>query len=248
MAPQITIFVSSFDEEASIRPTIETVWRVVSRLHLSSEILVIDDCSTDHSAAVVAMFISSNPSVPVRLIRHTVNQGLPATIFEAARLARGKYFWCVAGDNSVPEETCTALLAELGKADIIIPHVVQYAGRSAFRRTLSSAYSLLVRLVSGSKIRYFNGSSMYLREQFLNHSQIPHGFGYSAEMLIALTDAGFSYIEVPVYYNDRTSGTSTAVSMRNFLDIAGLFLRLLRRRFRINRAAMPESKLLSDRQ
>jgi hypothetical protein len=89
---------------------------------------------------------------------------------------------------------------------------------------------------------------MYLREQFLNHSQIPHGFGYSAEMLIALTDAGFSYIEVPVYYNDRTSGTSTAVSMRNFLDIAGLFLRLLRRRFRINRAAMPESKLLSDRQ
>jgi hypothetical protein len=79
-----------------------------------------------------------NPAVPVWLIRHTVNHGLAATIFGAARLARGKYFWCVAADDPLPEETCTALLAELGNADIIIPYVLEYTGRTLLR-TLSDA-------------------------------------------------------------------------------------------------------------
>ena len=231
MGPEITIFISCYNERDSVVPTIETVWRALSRLRLSSEILVIDDCSSDGSADVVAAFITRNPAIPVRLIRHAQNQGLAATIFEAARLGRGKHFWCVAGDNPVPEETCTALLAELGKADIIIPYVVAYAGRGTLRRALSDSYGMLVRLASGSKIRYFNGSSIYLREQFLRHSYIPHGFGYSAEMMIALTNEGASYVELAVHYNERSSGTSHAIGWRNFLDITGMFLRVLCRRF-----------------
>jgi glycosyltransferase involved in cell wall biosynthesis len=230
MGPEITIFISCYNERDSIVPTIETVWRALAALRLDAEILVIDDCSTDDSAAVVNAFIKQCPAIPVRLIRHRHNEGLAATIFEAARLGRGKYFWCVAGDNPVPEATCTALLGQLGKADIIIPFVVAYAGRRAMRRALSDSYGMLVRLVSGSRIRYFNGSSIYLREQFLNHSDIPHGFGYSAEMLIALTSEGASYVELPVHYNERSSGKSHALGWHNFLEIAGMFLRLLRRR------------------
>jgi glycosyltransferase involved in cell wall biosynthesis len=247
MGPEITIFVSCYNERDSVVPTIETVWRSLSGLGLSAEFLVIDDCSSDGSADVVAAFIAHNAAVPVRLIRHAANQGLASTIFEAARFARGKHFWCVAGDNPVPENTCAALLAELGKADVIIPHVLKYDGRGALRCALSDAYGVLVRLVSGSKIGYFNGSSIYLREQFLKHSHIPHGFGYSAEMLIALVSEGATCIEVPVHYNERSSGTSSALSWPNFLDIARLFMRLLRRRLTISLAAIPDRKLLSHR-
>ncbi len=240
MGPEITIFISCYNERASIVPTIETVWRALCRLQLSAEILVIDDCSSDDSAEVVAAYTANNSAVPVRLIRHAQNAGLAPTIFEAARLARGKYFWCIAGDNPVPEETCATLLGELGKADIVIPYVVQYAGRSALRRGLSDAYGTLVRLMSGSRIRYFNGSSIYLREQFLARSDIPHGFGYSAEMLIALTGEGASFLEVAVRYNDRSSGKSTALGWSNFFEIAGMFLRLLRHRIRPTRTgALP---------
>jgi glycosyltransferase involved in cell wall biosynthesis len=232
MGPEITIFISCYNERDSVVPTIETVWRALSALRLHAEILVIDDCSRDDSAAVVGAFVMQNPAIPVRLVSHAHNQGLAATIFEAARLGRGKYFWCVAGDNPVPEETCTALLGQLGKADIIIPYVVAYAGRRALRRALSDSYGMLVRLVSGSRIRYFNGSSIYVREQFLKHSNIPHGFGYSAEMLIALTSEGASHVELPVHYNERSSGKSHALGWHNFFEIAGMFLRLLRRRLR----------------
>src|SRR5262249_51684217 len=158
----------------------------------------------------------TRPELPIRLLRHDANQGLGRTIFEAARLARGKYFWCVAGDNPVPEETCARLFAQLGRGDIIIPYVVRYEGRTFFRRALSDSYGMLVRFLSGSKVRYFNGSSIYLREQFLRHSDIPQGFAYSAEMIISLIGDGSTYVEVAVIYNDRSSGTSTALSLRNF--------------------------------
>lgn len=247
MAPEITIFISCYNEQDSVVSTIETVWRTLSRLHLSSEILVIDDCSQDDSAQVVQDFIRSHPSVPVRLVRHEINRGLAYTIFEAARIARGRYFWCVAGDNPVPEETCATLLAQIGKADIIIPYVVRYAGRGPLRRVLSDSYGALVRLASGSTIKYFNGSSIYLREQFVKHSEIPASFAYSAEMLIALVSEGATYVEVPVLYNERSSGKSTALNVRNFLDVAGLFARVLGRRLGLASAVTANRKLVSDR-
>src|SRR5947209_7538204 len=179
MTPDITVFISCYNERDSIVPTIATLVRALKRLAIDWEVLIIDDCSQDGSAAVVEEFMHSQLALPIRLFRHDVNRGLGATIFEAARLARGRYFWCVAGDNPVPEETCATLFAQLGRADIIIPYVIRYAGRTIFRRVLSDSYGMLVRLVSASKIKYFNGSSIYLREQFLKHSDIPQGFAYS---------------------------------------------------------------------
>jgi hypothetical protein len=165
------------------------------------------------------------------LYRHEVNSGLGATIFEAARLATGHYFWCVAGDNPVPMETCLTLLGRVGKADIIIPHVVRYMGRTLFRRVVSRAYGTLVRLASGSKIRYFNGSSIYPREKFLGAQSVTRGFAYSAEMILFLIDQGCTYIEVPVLYTERQTGKTTAFSLRNFRDVSAFYCRLVRRRF-----------------
>src|SRR2546430_151631 len=94
MNPDITIFISCYNERDSIVPTIETLSRALTRVGIDWELLVIDDCSQDGSAGVVEEFMRSQADLPIRLVRHDVNRGLGSTIFEAARLARGKYFWC----------------------------------------------------------------------------------------------------------------------------------------------------------
>jgi glycosyltransferase involved in cell wall biosynthesis len=203
----------------------------LARLSLAWEILVIDDRSSDDSVAVVEAYLHRHRDLPIRLHRHDVNRGLGSTIFEAARLAGGRYFWCVAGDNPVPMETCFTLLGRVGKADIIIPHVVRYMGRTIFRRVVSRTYGTLVRLASGSTVRYFNGSSIYPREKFLAAQSVTRGFAYSAEMILFLIDQGCTYLEVPVLYTERQSGKTTAFSWRNFRDVAAFFDRLVRRRF-----------------
>jgi glycosyltransferase involved in cell wall biosynthesis len=109
----ITVFISCYNEKDSIVPTMESVSGALAQLPLASEILVIDDNSTDESVAVVEALMRTHPALPIRLERHDINRGLGYTIFEAARHAQGKHFWCVAGDNPVSKETCVALLSRI---------------------------------------------------------------------------------------------------------------------------------------
>lgn len=232
MIPECSIFISCYNEREFIIPTLETVVGALSRQAFSWEILVIDDCSKDDLVARIETFKRSRPELPIRLVVHEINRGIAYTVSEAAGLATGRYFWYVAGDNPVPEETCATLFARIGTADIIIPYVVRYIGRTYSRRIISKLYGTIVRLLSGSKIKYFNGSSIYLREDFLKFGGRPLGFSYSADILISLTREGHSYVEVPVLYTERVSGRSTALNLKNFVEVARFFGRLVGQRFR----------------
>ena len=231
MAPEITIFISCYNERESIVPTLETVCMALSHSPLSWEVLVIDDRSSDDSVAMIESFTRAHPNLPVRTHFHETNKGIGWTVFEAARLAQGRCFWYVAGDNPVPPDTCATLISYVGKADIIIPNITDFVGRSWFRECVSRLYALLVRIVSGCPVRYYNGSSIYRREDFIAFAERNAGFAYSAEVIVTLINRGCSYIEVPVHYHERTTGKSTAINAKNFGDVARFFGRQLKRRF-----------------
>jgi len=226
----ISIFISCYNEQATIIPTLNSVISALIKTSLLWEIIIIDDCSKDNSINVIQRYMRSHPDYTIYLHRHEKNCGLDPSIFEAARLGKGRYFWCVAGDNPVPTEACLALLSKVGQTDLIIPYVLTYLGRTYFRRALSWMYAFLVRLISGCPIRYYNGSSIYLREQFIQQMEKITGFTYSAELLVSLFDAGCNYLEVPVIYTERTEGKSTAFTGSHMLDAAWFFGRMLKRR------------------
>lgn len=230
MTPTISIFVSCYNEHESIIYTLQTVITSLTKSNLNWEILVIDDCSSDNSVAVIKQFIENNNKLPIFLHVHKHNSGLDKCIFEAAQLLKGKYFWCVAGDNPLSEETCSLLLAQVGKADLIIPYVKEYVGKSQMRCAISWLYAFLVRFISGCPVRYYNGSSIFLREHFIKQIEKVKGYTYSAEIIINLLNEGCHYLEVPVIYKDRVHGKSTALTYSNLIDAAFFFWRLIRKR------------------
>jgi glycosyltransferase involved in cell wall biosynthesis len=229
----ITVLVTCFNERSSVVPTIEEISRAVKRAGLSSEIIVTDDASQDDSADIIARYQHEHPDANVRLVRHPANRGLVFGVFEAARLGQGRYFWAVAGDNNVPEETALALLRHVGKADIIVPLVERVTGRSTFRNLLSRLYAGLVRALSGCRIRYFNGSSIYRRLDLVSVEAGISGFAYAADSILKLLDRGRSYVEVAVVYRERTHGRSTAVSWSHLRAVSAFMLKLLWRRIKL---------------
>jgi hypothetical protein len=56
------------------------------------------------------------------------------------------------------------------------------------------------------------------------------GFGFQADMITRLLDEGFSYIEVPVTAQERTKGSSKALTLRNFFSVAHTLVDLFIRR------------------
>jgi hypothetical protein len=134
----------------------------------------------------------------------------------------------VPGDNAWPSDGLAPILRAIGQADIVVPYVTNSEVRPLPRRLLSAAFTQILNLLFGLRLRYYNGVVVH-RTQLLRQIEIrSDGFAYQAEALIKLIMSGATYVEVPCCIVERTAGNSKALGFRNFARVAGTIYYLLR--------------------
>src|SRR5579859_7261428 len=87
----LSILIPLYNEEEFIQELLRRVVEAPLPEGLLREIIVVDDCSQDESAAEVEAFIGACGSVPIRLLRHEKNRGKGAAIRTAIQAATGHY-------------------------------------------------------------------------------------------------------------------------------------------------------------
>lgn len=226
--PLLSVVVTCYNEQRSVARTIDDLIASLREEVRSWELIIFDDASTDDSRQEIERCLNRYLEFKsqIRFVPRSHNRGFVHNVSDGASLAQGKYFWVVSSDSTVPPAAMRALLQHIGTVDLIIPFTQQYEGRSLFRRALSKTYTKIVNLLSGSRIRYYNGGSIYRRADFLHEIRNGISFSYCAETIINLTRAGRTYVEVPVTYKEGDKDTSTAISRRTFGEIAK-FIRAL---------------------
>jgi len=230
-AVDVTFFVPCLNEEKNVTGALEVIVAAATEVGVQYEILVVDDCSTDGTVAVVEAFAGQHPNVPMVLRKNERNQGLGRNYTEGARIARGRYYMLVNGDNVERREVLVALLPKLGHADIVVPFFGALDNRPLLRRIISRSFTKLVNLVSGTSVRYYNGAVVHLRENVAKCPPGTRGFGYQAELITRLLAEGASYVEVEVPGEERQEGATKAFRPRNVLSVAGSLLRIGLQRF-----------------
>jgi len=232
--PDITVIVTCYNEEALIAATLANVTGALEDAARSYEVIVVDDLSTDNSAARVREYMLAHPSRPIRLKTNQTNRGLATNYIDTAFEARGKYYRLCCGDDAESKEVLTEIFRHIGQADIVIPYQNQHEvrGKTFFRRLLSNTFTLLVNLISGYKIKYYNGLAIHLRYNVMRWHPSSYGFGFQADMITRLLDEGASYIQIPSSSIDRKGGESSALTLRNLLSVTHTLLELTIRRFR----------------
>jgi 2-polyprenyl-3-methyl-5-hydroxy-6-metoxy-1,4-benzoquinol methylase len=228
----VTFFVPCLNEEARVVPTLEAVRAATEGSRLSHEVIVVDDGSSDGTSRVVEDYMARNPTLPVRLHRNAKNLGLARSFVDAAFLGRGTHFRLICGDNIEPPESMKAVLAHIDDADIVIPYYPEVPGKSGFRLFLSGFYTNVVNLVSGHRLKYYNGNPLYLRHQVMRWAPHNYGFGYQADLLTQLLDQNASYVEVSIAGMHRNKGSGSSVSSRNMLSVAHSLVEIALRRLR----------------
>lgn len=232
-SPDLTIVVPCLNEEANVGGTLDAIATAMRDLPHSYEVLVIDDGSTDGTSAQAEAYGKANPDFPLRLHRHAVNRGLTRSYVDGAFLGRGKYYRLVCGDNVEPPATLFAVFSRLGEADMVIPYQTDVAGKSMFRKWISSRYTSLVNLLSGYRIRYYNGLALHLRYNVMRWGPYSFGFGFQAELVTRLLDEGATAIEIPVHAEHREKkGKNSALNLRNFLSVTHTLMEIGIRRIR----------------
>jgi glycosyltransferase involved in cell wall biosynthesis len=226
----LSLFVACYNEEEGIVPTLETVVAAVTEVGISYDIVIIDDCSTDHTVKVILEYLASHPSLPITLYVNGVNQGLGSNYAEGAFRCRGKYYRLICGDNVESKETLVSIFRHIGEADIIIPYPADTTFRGPFRQLVSRCFTALVNLLSGYSIRYYNGLAVHLRYNVMRWHSNSHGFGFQADLITRLLDLNASYIEIPVYPNERAAGATKAFRFRNICSVGHTLLEIWLRR------------------
>ena len=102
MTITITIAVPCYNLEDRIEACLDSI---ICQDCQEIEILVIDDCSTDHSVDVINKFIDKHPERNIRLIINETNLGLCKVRNIAIDEAHGEYLFFVDGDDTIERGT-----------------------------------------------------------------------------------------------------------------------------------------------
>jgi glycosyltransferase involved in cell wall biosynthesis len=226
----LSLFVACYNEEEGIIPTLETVVAAATEVGISYDVVIIDDCSTDRSVEVILEYLQAHSGLPITLYVNMVNQGLGSNYAEGAFRCRGKYYRLICGDNVESQGTLVDIFRHIGEADIVIPFPANTTFRGPFRRFVSWSYTALVNLLSGYSIRYYNGLAVHLRYNVMRWHSNSHGFGFQADLITRLLDLKASYIEIPVYPNERAAGATKAFKFRNICSVGHTLLEIWLRR------------------
>ena len=244
----LTILVPCLNEEARVVSTLQTIEGAMAELGCSYEVIVVDDGSTDRTPEVVQEFIRSHEQMTVRLHQNSRNLGLARTFVDTAFRGHGKYYRLVCGDNVEPKETMVSICAKMGDADIIVPYYPILPGKSVVRRFISNLFTLLVNLLSGYSLHYYNGCALYRRFHVMRWAPYNYGFGFQSDLITKLFDEGATYVEIPVtgYHFTKESG-ATPLNFRNFVSTGHTLFEILLRRIRRVMFESHHSKLTIDR-
>lgn len=216
--PEVSVVIPAFNEERHLGVTIRGALVVLDRLGLSFELVVVDDGSTDASAAITTEIARTDPRV--RLVQHPRNAGLGASYVTGVNAASGTYLTWLPGDDAIPPESLAPMIEARKAAEVIITYPVFDRPRPWYRRALSITYVSLMNAAFGFRVRYFNCITLMRRELLLTVlSNDNRGFGLFAEILVRLLRAGHNYVEIPVSSRHRAVERSKALHWRNVVSV-----------------------------
>ncbi len=215
--PTISIIIPALNEEKNIKPTIEEVVAAIGNDFSSYEILIFDDCSKDRTGLIADELSSKNKNVSV--IHNANRLGLGGNYKRGVELAKNDYIMLIPGDNQFLRDSLKQIFLPLGAADIIIPYTLNYRIRPLHRQFISRAFTSLVNLLFGLKLKYYNGIVIHKKRIIKSVPISSNGFAYQAEILVRLIKSGHSYKEVGVNILERSHGKSNAFTSKNIYSV-----------------------------
>lgn len=198
--PELAVIVPAFNEATGIDTTLSRLREALARMPFSSEIIVVDDGSTDGTGARAA-------SLGARVITHPWNRGYGAALKTGILATEGRVIGIMDADGSYIPDAFAKLFARLDGADMVVgERELTSAGVVWIRRPGKWLLNRLAGLLVGVRIPDLNsGQRVMKRETLLRYMHLcPSGFSFTSTITLAMLANGHLVIYEPVDYVKRT--------------------------------------------
>jgi len=253
----ILLILPAYNEEPTLPPLLKSLDEFATQTRRKLRILVIDDGSTDRTAALVGEAQGALDNISIELVQHEKNQGLGAAIRTGLReaLQRVRRKECIAmmdADNSHPPVILESLVNKLEKGfEVTIASRYRFGaeihGLTAFRKFLSVGAAAVYAVTYPTPgVRDFTCGYRAYHPQLLQDAFATYGddglvtwngFVAMVELLLKLRAIGAPMAEVPLTL--RYDLKESASKMRIFRNIKQQFQLLAEVPRRVKRVSAP---------
>lgn len=203
---ELSVVIPAYNEERRLGPTLEQVADYLSHLPWPTELIVVDDGSSDGTVALAQEFLERSP-VAGRVLINEQNRGKGYSVRRGMMESTGRLALFSDADLSTPIQHTADLRAAIeAGADIAVGSRALRESDLAvpqpfLRQTAGRMFSVVQRSILGSGIRDTQcGFKMFTREAV--QSVFPHQrlerWAFDAELIFIALRLGFSVVEVPV--------------------------------------------------
>jgi glycosyltransferase involved in cell wall biosynthesis len=221
MVAKISILVPAYNEASGIRETVEQLTEALLRLPGPTEILVIDDGSTDGTGRVAE-------EAGATVLRHETNRGYGAALKTGLRHAEGETIVIIDADLTYPSDRIPDLLEALEDCDMAVGsrtgdrvHIPQS------RKLAKWVLRKLANRVAGREIPDLNSGLRAFRKDLGQKyfHLFPDGFSFTTTLTLASLCDGLRVRFIPIDYA-RREGKSKIRPVQDTFNFVVLILRI----------------------
>lgn len=208
----VSIVLPAHNEEANIVQAVRQALAAAEPLSERQEVIVVDDGSSDATAALAAALAARDRRV--RLVCHERNRGYGGAV--RSGIAAARMDWVLLTDADLQFDL--AQLAEFVPHTREAPLVIGYRAKrsdSLIRRINARAWNRLVNVLFGLSVRDVDAAFKLIRRSTLDGlALVATGAAVDAELLAKATGSGAALVELPVRHLPRVAGEPSGANVR----------------------------------
>ncbi|HVF41412.1 MAG TPA: glycosyltransferase family 2 protein [Pyrinomonadaceae bacterium] len=229
MPESISVFFPAYNDEATIAGLVGDALSVLPSLTEDFEVIVVNDGSTDGTAAVLDELARADPRV--RAVHHETNRGYGGALRTGFASATKELVFYTDGDGQYDVRELALLRPLLTEGVDIANGYKLKRGDNLQRKALGAAYNRLAHLLFSIPIRDVDCDFRLIRRCAVERVELVSSSGsICVELVHKLHRAGCVFAEAPVHHYPRAHGRSQFFTLRRVgrtaLDLLSLRLKV----------------------
>lgn len=217
---KISIIIPAYNEDVGIEKVLDQL--VALKFHEEHEVIVVDDGSTDETAAIVSRY-------PVRLLRHEVNKGYGAALKTGIRKSTCDKVMIMDSDGQHDPKFVPKIVEMLNEFDMVIgtrtADSFQVKNRKAGKKVIRIVGEYLVEQKLPDYNSGFRGFNKELIMRMLHI--MPNGFSFSTTSTLAFLKEGYTIGTFPIVVEERVGRKSNVKFIKDGTKTIMLLLRII---------------------
>src|SRR6266576_2695039 len=226
---KLSILMPVYNERTVVERCISLVLAAPIPEDMDRELIIVDDCSTDGTYAILERLAAGNPQI--RLYQHAVNQGKGAAVRTAIQYASGDFSLIQDADLEYDSSEYPILLKPLldGRADAVFGSRYMAGEQTRvllfWHSVINKSLTLISNMFCNLNLTDMETCYKVFRTDLLKSIPIRSDrFGFEPEITMKVSKRQLRVYEVPISYHGRTYEEGKKIGWKDGAKALGVIL------------------------